>query len=390
MKNQVENQKQIFRIDIGKSVLDDLRSRLANTRWPDQVENAGWNYGTNKEYLEELCDHWLHRFNWKDQEEYLNSFPQFKVEIDDTHLHFLHIKGEGKKNIPLLLTHGYPDNFIRFLKLIPLLTKADSQGLAFDLIIPGIPGFGFSSIPSRAGMNTERIAAILAALMHDVLGYEKFVAHGGDWGSSITEQLALHHKHLLTAIHMTEIPFRHLFTIQKDELTEPEKKYLQAGRQWQQKEGAYALIQGTKPQSLAYGLNDSPAGLAGWIIEKFQSWSDCDGHLDKVFTKDELLTNITIYWITQTINSAFRLYYEAMQEVSDPSKNPITKVAIPTAIAIFPKDMVPAPREYADRIFNIQQWTNMPHGGHFAAMEAPELLANDIRKFVSGIVEKQH
>lgn len=225
--------------------------------------------------------------------------------------------------------------------------------------------------------------------MQEVLGYDKFAAHGGDWGSSITEQLALHHSGLLMAIHLTEIPFRHLFTIEQDELSEAEKDYLQRGQQWQQREGAYALIQATKPQTLSFGLNDSPVGLAAWIIEKFYSWSDCNGDLESCFTKDELLTNVTIYWTTQTIHAACRLYYETMQEMNNPQKNPPTKVTIPTGVAIFPKDLVPAPRQYADRIFNVQQWTEMPRGGHFAALEEPELLAGDIRKFVKGIISNK-
>lgn len=381
MQSISENQKTAFRIDVPQPVLDDLKTRLANTRWTDQVKDAEWNYGTNKEYLQSLCDYWLHQFNWREQENKLNAFPQYKATIDNYTLHFIHIKGEGKQNIPLLLTHGYPDNFIRFLKLIPLLKKADASGLAFDLIIPGIPGYGFSEIPAEGGMNTEKIAALFASLMKNVLGYEKFVAHGGDWGSSITEQLALHHADLLSGIHLTDIPFRHLFAVDPNKLTDEEKQWMQSGKQAQQKEGAYALIQGTKPQSLAYGLNDSPAGLAGWIIEKFQSWSDCDGNPENSFTKDELLTNISIYWFTQTINSAFRLYYEAMQTIFDPSKNPATKVNTPTCFALFKH----APRVFGERFFNIKCWTEMPRGGHFTAMEEPNLLAEDIRKFVIGI-----
>lgn len=376
-----ENQLQPFRIDVPQPVLDDLKQRLANTRWTDQVKQAAWNYGTNKEYLQQLCDYWLHQFNWREQENQLNAFPQYKATIENYTVHFLYIKGEGKYNIPLLLSHGYPDSFIRFLKLIPLLKQPDASGLAFDLIIPSIPGYGFSEIPHEAGMNTKKIADIFATLMSDVLGYKKMVAHGGDWGSSITEQLALHHADLLSGIHLTDIPFRHLFTVDPNKLTEEEKQWMQKGKQAQQQDGAYALIQGTKPQSLAYGLNDSPAGLAGWIIEKFQSWSDCDGNVENRFTKDELLTNISIYWFTQTINSAFRLYYEAMQTLFDPAKNPVTKVETPTGIALFK----PVPRVFGERFFNIVQWAQMPRGGHFTAMEEPGLLAEDIRKFAQNI-----
>ena len=374
--------KESFQINLSQAVLDDLKNRLANTRWTDELPGAGWNYGANKGYLKALCDYWLNSFDWREQERYLNSFPHFTSTIDDYSLHFMHVKGEGPHAIPLLLLHGYPDSFIRFLKIISLLTKADEDGFSFDLVIPSLPGYGFSQLPAQAGMNTQKIAELLARLMQEVLGYDKFAAHGGDWGSSIIEQMALHHAGLLMAIHLTEIPWRHLFTIEKDKLSETEKEYLQRGQQWQQKEGAYALIQATKPQTLSYGLNDSPVGLAAWIIEKFYNWSDCNGDLESCFTKDELLTNVTIYWATQTIHAAFRLYYESMQEMNDPQKSRPTKIPLPAGVAIFPKDMVPAPRQYADRIFNVQQWTEMPRGGHFAAWEEPQLLAADIRKFV--------
>lgn len=202
-------------------------------------------------------------------------------------------------------------------------------------------------------------------------------------GSSITEQIALNNPESLLAIHLTDIPFSHLFSIPAADLSEAEKKYLETGKQWQQQEGAYAMIQGTKPQTLAYGLNDSPAGLAAWIIEKFQSWSDSNGNIESCFTKDELLTNITIYWATQTINSACRIYYESMQAMYKPSDKPTKKIEVPTAVALFPRDLVKAPKDFANRFFNVQQWTEMPKGGHFAAMEQPELLAADIRKFVT-------
>jgi pimeloyl-ACP methyl ester carboxylesterase len=217
--------------------------------------------------------------------------------------------------------------------------------------------------------------------MTQTLGYKQFGAYGGDWGSSITEQLAFHHAASLVGIHLTEIPYGHLFTIPPSDLTEAEQKYLEAGRTFQMTEGAYALIQATKPQTLAYGLTDSPAGLAAWIVEKFRAWSDCGGDVEKRFTKDELLTNITLYWVTETINSANRLYYESMVTTHSASSTEQVRSDIPTGVALFPKDIVLAPRVFAERIFNIQRWTEMPRGGHFAALEEPELLAEDIRAF---------
>jgi pimeloyl-ACP methyl ester carboxylesterase len=286
---------------------------------------------------------------------------------------------------------------VRFLKIIPLLTKADDNGVLFDVIVPSIPGYGFSDIPTEPGMNKKRIAELFVNLMTEELGYEKFAAHGGDWGGGITEQIALYHAEFLIGTHLTDIPFKHGLAEHQD-LSGSEKKYLEATKQWQQTEGAYAMIQSTKPQTLAYGLNDSPVGLAAWMIEKFHSWSDNDGNVENAFTKDELLTNITIYWATQTINSAFRLYNEAMQAMIGAMYNPLVKLnpfektgnksEVPAAFAIFPKDISSPPKEFAKRFFNVQQWTEMPNGGHFAALEEPELLAEDIRKFVTN-VQKQ-
>jgi pimeloyl-ACP methyl ester carboxylesterase len=377
--------KQPFQIKIQESTLNDLRSRLGNIRWPDEIENINWEYGTNKRYLKSLCDYWRDKFDWTKQEELLNSFQHFKSIIAGAELHYIYQKGEGENSIPLLLIHGYPDSFVRFLKIIPLLTKVDENGLSFDLIIPSIPGYGFSGIPATSGMNASRIADLFSILMTKELGYTKYIVHGGDWGSSITEQLALHYSGSLFGIHLTEIPFIHLFTIPTNELTPAEKKYLDDGKRWQQTEGGYAIIQSTKPQTLAYGLNDSPVGLAAWIIDKFHSWSDCNGDLESCFTKDELLTNLTIYWETQTINSAFRLYYESRVTMDEQVKTEWKKIEVPTAVAMFPKDIINAPKDFGYRLFNIQQWTEMPKGGHFAALEQPTLLANDIRKFVTAI-----
>ncbi len=383
-----------FKIEITQQTIEDLRERLANSRWTDEIDNSEWEYGTNKAYLKELCVHWQHSFDWKKQEEYLNSFPHYKSTVDRVGIHFIHQKGEGKNSIPLLLTHGYPDSFVRFLKIIPLLTKADENGFSFDLIIPSIPGYGFSDIPTEAGMNKKRIAELFANLMTEELGYEKFAAHGGDWGGGITEQLALYHADSLSGIHLTDIPFEHALAEHQD-LSGSEEIYLEATKKWQMTEGAYSMIQSTKPQTLAYGLNDSPLGLAAWMIEKFQSWSDSDGDIESCFTKDELLTNITIYWATQTINSSMRLYNEAMKAMMQAMYNPVVKFNpfdktgsksdIPAAFAIFPKDISTPPKEFAERYFNVQRWTEMPKGGHFAAMEQPELLAEDIRRFLINV-----
>jgi pimeloyl-ACP methyl ester carboxylesterase len=381
-----------FTITVDPAVLTDLQTRLANTRWPDQVNNQKWQLGTDETYLRQFCAYWQNEFDWEKQQAYLNTFSHFKTTIDDIGIHFIHQKGEGPQPIPLLLTHGWPDSFVRFLKLIPLLTKADEAGLSFDVIVPSIPGHGFSDIPSESGMNAKRIAGLFAQLMSKELGYKKFVAHGGDVGSEVTEQLALHHSKLLLGIHLTDIPYHHIITADEDKLSKVEKEYKQQVTQWQQTEGAYNAIQSTKPQTLAYGLNDSPTGLAAWQLEKFYAWSDCDGDLESCFTKDELLTNLTIYWVTQTINSSARRYNEAMKDMLQELFNPLvklnpfgktgTRAEVPTGVAQFQTDLLP-PREFADKFFDIHRWSKLPKGGHFAAMEQSELLGNDIRQFVA-------
>ncbi|KAG4069201.1 hypothetical protein HA402_012054 [Bradysia odoriphaga] len=374
-----------FQIHIGQSILDDLKARLANTRWTDEIQDSNWKYGADKTYLKDLCNYWQHEFDWRQQEIKLNAFPQYKAIVEGTGIHFLYCRGEGKTSVPLLLIHGFPDSFVRFLKIIPLLTQADENDFSFDLVIPSIPGYGFSDIPAKPGMDPGLVAKIFTRLMTGELGYQTFFAHGGDWGSSIIAEMVLNDPGSLSGIHLTDMPFRYLLNPPPGDLTAPEKKFMEQGRQWQQTEGAYAAIQSTKPQTLAYGLNDSPAGLAAWIIEMFHSWSDCNGSLDSCFTKDELLTDITIYWVTQTINPAIRIYYETMQYIQRRPGTLSPKEGVPAAMAIFPKDLVNAPREFAERLFNIKQWTKMPEGGHFAAMEQPGLLAEDIRKFITAL-----
>jgi len=376
--------KKPFEIHFNESVVEDLKDRLSQTRWPNEIENTKWEAGANLAYLKELCDYWQHNYDWKKNETYLNSFQHYRSDIDGTGIHFIYEKAKGKRSVPVLLTHGYPDSFVRFLKLIPLLT-ADENGVSFDLVIPSIPGFGFSDKPVEPGMTPKRIASLFHKLMTEELGYTKFLAQGGDWGSSITEQIAIEYPDALLGYHMTDIPYYHLFAVPPNDLTAPEKKFMEAGKKWQVKEGGYAMLQSSLPQTLGYGLNDSPAGLAAWIIEKFYRWSDCNGNLENCFSKDELLNNLNIYWLTQTINSANRIYYETAQQA--PPGN-FKKIEVPAAITMYPKDLVIAPREYAERIYNVQQWTEMTKGGHFAAMEQPELFSEDIRKFANKIAAK--
>ena len=373
--------KQSYKIEIAQEVLDDLRARLARTRWADEVAGAGWDYGTNLEYLKALAHYWQGEFDWRAQETALNRFDHFRAEIDGFGLHFIHQRGQGANPIPLLLTHGFPDSFYRFDKIIALLT-AEIDGVSFDVVVPSLPGFGFSDRPTQKGMDPQRIADMFTTLMTQELGYDKFAAHGGDWGSTVTDRIALLHADALLGIHLTDIPTWHLFTVPTTELSQTEREYLEVANKWLEAEGGYAAIQRTEPQNLGFALNDSPAGLAAWLLDLLRTWSDCEGDLEKRFTRDELLTFLTIYWATQTIASSFRLYYETE---NNPAQRWAQRLDVPTGVAIFARDFMRATRELAERFFDIQHWTEMPRGGHFAAFEEPELLAADIREFFSQI-----
>ncbi|MBD2756656.1 epoxide hydrolase family protein [Spirosoma validum] len=370
-----------FHINVPQSVLDDLKERLADTRWPDEPEDANWEYGTNREYLKELANYWQNQFDWRKQEAMLNQFTHYKAMVDGLNIHFIYEKGKGPNPIPLVLTHGWPDSFFRMYKIIPMLTDPARFGKnpadSFDVIVLSFPGFGFSDKPTKPGFNLGRVAEHWHKLMTENLGYHRYAAAGGDGGAAVSELLGQKYPDALTGVHMTDVGFQASLNADPKTLSDAEKQYMEQMQQMGMQEGAYAMVQGTKPQSLAYGLNDSPVGLAAWIIEKFRTWSDCNGDLESVYTKDELLTNIMLYWVTDSIGSAIRGYYE---ETHTPSYQPGGRVEVPVGMAIFPKDN-PPPREFAERSLNIQRWSKMPHGGHFAALEEPETLADELRDF---------
>ena len=371
-----------FRINVPQAVLDDLKRRLETTRWPGEVEGAGWDYGTNLTYLKDLVGYWRREYDWRKHEADLNTFRHFRAPVDGFSLHFIHERGKGPNPLPLLLTHGWPDSFWRFHKVIPMLTDPERFGGdaedAFDVVVPSLPGYGFSDRPATRGTDARAVADLFAQLMTQTLGYRAFAAHGGDIGRGVTEQLARRHADALVAIHLTDLPSRYLQNLPQDTLSDAERRYADEVQAWGAQEGAYASMQATKPQTLAYGLNDSPAGLAGWLVEKFRAWSDCGGEVERRFSKDELLTNITLYWATETIGSSFLPYYETRRASSDAVPG---RLAVPTGVALFPKDLASAPREFGERFFNLQRWTELPRGGHFAALEEPELLVNELREF---------
>jgi pimeloyl-ACP methyl ester carboxylesterase len=377
-----------FDIRVSEEALVDLHDRLLRTRWAQTVEDDGWTGGLQHSYMRSLIEYWRDTFDWREQEATINRFTHFRADVDGCDLHFIHERARTDGALPLVLTHGFPDSFLRFSKVIPMLTDPAAHGGdaadAFDVVVPSLPGFAFSAAPADTGA-TFRIGDLWHALMTRTLGYERFGAHGGDWGSTVTEHLARSHAASVVGIHLTDVPFWHQFKKPSDP-SRAEAAFFARTDAWVPKDGAYALIQGSRPYTLAAALNDSPAGLAAWIVDKFYRWSDCDGDVETRFSKDELLTNITLYWATETIGSSFRPYYDftnsgAMRWLAEAFKQWTGSSRVPAAFALFPKDISQPPREWAERFFNVQRWTEMPRGGHFAALEEPELLVEDIRSF---------
>lgn len=372
-----------FQINIPQTVLDDLQKRLARTRWPDEVVGAGWDYGTNLGYMKELADYWLNKYDWRSQEAKLNQFHHFRTKVDGIVIHFIHERGIGPNPTPIILTHGWPDSFYRFHKVIPMLTDPASYGGApnnsFDVVVPSIPGYGFSD---RIAMVEDAIADLWVKLMIEVLGYETFAAAGGDHGTLVTKSLARNHPDVVTAIHLTDVGYPDGST-DISKLTPAEQEFAAFIQQWWMKEGAFNMVQSTKPQGLAYGLNDSPIGLAAWILSFFRGSTTVD--LEERFSKDEMLTNIMIYWVTETIGSSIRSYYEMAHAAPTPNRG--QRIEVPTAVAHMPLD-APLPREWAERNVNLKHFTEMPRGGHFSAWEVPELYVKDLQEFFGEICAK--
>ena len=372
---------QPFSVNIPQPILDDLKLRLKQVRWPDEITDSGWNYGSNLSYMKELTEYWQHTFDWRKIENEINAYPNFTAEINGHQIHFLHIRGIGKRSVPLIITHGWPGSFLEMMKLIPLLTE--DPDLSFDLVIPSIPGFGFSGKVTVPGCSSADVADIWHQLMTK-LGYERYGAQGGDIGSGISTWLSLKYPSNIIGLHLNYISGSYKPYLQDGEqLSDEVVAFQKTGAEWSAREGAYAAIHATKPMTAAYGLNDSPVGLCAWIIEKFNGWSDNNGNIENVFTKDELLANVTLYWITQTIHSSMRMYNENSKKPMIFGKDDF--VNVPVGFAKFPKELPTPPRSYVEKGFNIQHWTEMPAGGHFAAVEQPELLARDLRDFFSNI-----
>ena len=371
-----------FRLSVSDQVLDDLRQRLARVRWPDEPPLAPWSTGTSLAYMKQLVEYWRERFDWRAQERALNAFRQFTVPLAGIELHFIHEQGKGPDPIPLLLSHGWPGSVFEFHKLIPMLTDPARFGGdpadAFTVVAPSLPGYAFSFRPGQERFSVERIAEVFAQLMTEVLGYQRFAAQGGDWGAFVTSRLGLQVPQRLYGIHLNLLAVRRDPKL-LDNLTPEEKVFLDQLNHWIKEEMGYQWIQGTKPQTLAFALSDSPVGLAAWIIEKFRSWSDCRGDPENAFTKDELLTNITLYWVSGAIGSSFWPYYTRMHGPWPIPEG--ARISVPTGYAEFPAEILRPPRSVAEKVYNIQRWTKMPRGGHFAALEQPEALVREVREF---------
>ena len=382
-----------FQIQIEDAVLADLDQRLAGTRWPDQVKDSGWDYGPDVAWMRQLLAYWRDGYDWRAEEKRLNAFPQFTTEIDGLDIHFAHVRSPHEDATPLLLVHGWPGSFVEFTGIIPMLTEPEKHGGeaadAFHVVVPSLPGFGFSEKPSEPGWNSVRMAEVLAKLMAR-LGYERYGAQGGDWGGGIVRWIATNDGAHCIGAHSNFPPARQPTDDPMRGVTEAERERFQARRAELADHKAYGAIQGTRPLALGYGLNESPAGLAAWILDKFWAWSDHGGDLENSFTKDELLTNVMIYWVTGTMPSAVRIYFETGRDTPRPaamSDFAITGPPAPMGFALFPKEINVPPKPWVQRQFGdtFIHWTEMPRGGHFAAMEEPELLAHDVRVFFAKV-----
>jgi len=371
-----------FKVDISDQIIKDIYDKVKKYPWHEMPNDGGWKYGTNLDYMKEISKYWVSEFDWRKHEKEINKFPNFITKVDDIDIHFIHEKGSGSKPMPLLISHGWPGTIVEFLHIIEKLAHPERFGGkeedAFDVIAPSLPGFGFSGRPSRP-IGPRKMANIFNNLMTKKLGYKNYLAQGGDWGGAITTWLGYDHPKTCNAIHLNIFTMRHPNGPQTKEEKDWETKF----EKDQLMQDGYRTQQATKPQTLSYGMMDSPVGVAAWIIEKFYFWSDLKNNdIESVYSKDTLLANIMVYIITKTFNSASWIYYGRREEGGRFLPKDFHRIETPTAAALFPAEMLAwPPRSYAERMYNIKRWTKMPKGGHFAALEQPELLINDIRAF---------
>ena len=375
-----------FLIHVDDEVLSDLRRRILATRWPVPAPGPAWGQGTDLAYLKSLLADWSGGFDWRAEERRINRMRQFRAGVDGVAIHFVHERAVNGSGIPLMLLHGWPSTFVELLPLVPLLTDPDALGIdgpAFDLVIPSLPGYGFSERPERG--NYRDIAGLMHSLMHG-LGYARYGVGGGDFGAGVATVMALDDPEATLGIHLSNLEFSPQLDDGSRPLSEAERKYLGQQDLWDQAERGYSAIQSTKPQTLAFALNDSPAGLAAWIVEKWRSWADTEGDLDRRFPRELLLTMLIIFWATESITTSMRDYYDNRWD--GVTLGPQTFVTVPTGIANFARQFIfegQPPREWAERLYNVRRWTEMPRGGHFAPAEEPRLLAADIATFFADL-----
>ena len=365
-----------FRIDIAESVLDDLRARLRHTRWPDRELVDDWSQGVPLAYVQDVAEYWAERYDWRSREVALNRFDHFLTEIDGVDIHFIHQRSPHPGAIPLVITHGWPGSVVEFHKVIePLVDPVAFGGDAadaFHVIAPSLPGFGFSGKPKETGWGVEKIGAVWAQLMAR-LGYDRYLAQGGDWGSAVTSVVGAIDPEHCASIHLTLA----MSSRPTGEISEPEEQFaLERIKYYLDWDSGYSTQQKTRPQTLGVGLSDSPAGQLAWILEKYWAWTDCDGHPENVLTRDEMLDNVMLYWATGSATSSARLYWESFGRAKRPT------VEIPTGFAVYPREVVPPVRKWVDSLYrNVVHWKQQPRGGHFAAFEVPDLFVDDIREW---------
>jgi epoxide hydrolase len=368
-----------FSIKVSSDVLDDLRSRLKNTRWPEAELVGDWSQGIPLNWTQEICRYWAEEYDWRRRETLLNRFAQFTTEIDGLAIHFLHVRSPHPQAMPLIITHGWPGSIVEFQKVIEPLTNPTAFGGeaadAFHVVCPSLPGFGFSAKPQTTGWGVDSIARAWATLM-DRLGYQRYGAQGGDWGSAVTTSLGALDSAHCAGIHITLAMATRPDV--KGEPTPEEARALKGAKYYADWDSGYSKQQSTRPQTVGYGLTDSPSGQAAWILEKFWAWTDCDGDPLNILSRDELLDNVMLYWVTATATSSARLYWESF----GPERRPRHTVTIPTGVAVFPREIVPPVRRWMEANYtDIRHWSEMPRGGHFAAFEQPELFVQEVRKY---------
>jgi pimeloyl-ACP methyl ester carboxylesterase len=368
-----------FHIDIPEDQLVDLKRRLRATRWPDAETPDDWSQGIPLAYVQEVCAYWAERYDWRAIEARLNRFPQFTTTIDGVDIHGLHVRSPHPDALPVVITHGWPGSVVEFHKVIEPLADPTAHGGsaadAFHVVCPSLPGYAFSGKPTRPGWGVEKIAETWDVLMSR-LGYERWVAQGGDWGAAVTTAIGMQDRGRCIGIHLNMPNVG-----PPDGLTDPterERRALDGSRHYREWDSGYSKQQSTRPQTLGYGLADSPAGQAAWILEKFWAWTDCDGHPENVLTRDELLDNVMLYWLTDSAASSARLYWESFGKGFPGGRDRV--VPLPTGCSIFPKEIVPVPRSWAERRYkNIVYWNELDRGGHFAAFEQPALFVDELR-----------